>query len=177
MKPIPNFPDYFADELGNIYGSRKPGPNNHHWDTPRLLKPRLKKGLYRQVVLYKNGKAFNMNVHRLVLETFVGSIPEGMICCHGANGVSDNSLPNLYYATYRQNALDKVRDGTDCRGEKHWKRILSEREVLAIRAMYASDTTKSHKMRRITFKSLAAQFGVSHYCISDIVSRKSWSHI
>lgn len=55
-------------------------------------------------------------VGRLVLETFVGSCPKGMICCHKDGDGTNNNIKNLYWGTYKENAEDSIKHGTSCRG-------------------------------------------------------------
>lgn len=47
------------------------------------------------------------SVHRLVLEAFVGSCPEGMECCHGPGGPTDNRLVNLRWDTHQANLCER----------------------------------------------------------------------
>jgi hypothetical protein len=50
-------------------------------------------------------------VHRVVLETFVGSCPDGMECCHLDDVKTNNKLVNLRWDTHDANVVDKVRNG------------------------------------------------------------------
>jgi hypothetical protein len=54
-----------------------------------------------------------VSVHRLVLEAFVGPCPDGLECCHGVGGPSDNRLSNLRWDTRSENMYDRCRHGTD----------------------------------------------------------------
>lgn len=77
------------------------------------LKQNVAKRGYRVVALYNppvRGKG--RQVHRLVLEAFVGPCPPGMEACH-CNGISDdNRLVNLRWDTRSNNNLDTVLHGT-----------------------------------------------------------------
>lgn len=51
-------------------------------------------------------------VHLLVLTTFAGPRPEGLMGCHVNGDRQDNRLANLYWGTNSDNEFDKVRHGT-----------------------------------------------------------------
>lgn len=64
------------------------------------------------VALRRNGARTTAQVHRLVLEAFVGPCPRGMEACHGNDVPDDNRLANLRWDTRAANQLDSVRNGT-----------------------------------------------------------------
>lgn len=79
----------------------------------RMLKPKSDDQGYQYVQLWGNGKCVNgAKVHHVVLEAFVGPRPDGMECCHGLGGPSDNRLSNLRWDTRLANHADKVAAGT-----------------------------------------------------------------
>lgn len=51
------------------------------------------------------------NVHRLVLEAFVGPRPDGMVACHYDDNPRNNHVSNLRWGSYSDNARDQVRNG------------------------------------------------------------------
>lgn len=58
------------------------------------------------------GKTYE--VARLVMLSFVGPRPNGLVIRHGPAGKQNNSAANLCYGTQRENTLlDNRRDGTD----------------------------------------------------------------
>lgn len=65
--------------------------------------PRHKSG-HLGVNLHKEGKRVTKHVHKLVAAAFIGPCPDGLVVCHGPNGVKDNSVSNLSYGTTRKNA-------------------------------------------------------------------------
>ena len=73
---------------------------------------------------------------------------------------------HLEVGTYHQNAMDKVRDGTDNRGEKHWRSQLTETQVLDIRSRVGQ-----------TQRQLGKEFGVSFQTISMICKGGMWKHL
>lgn len=76
-------------------------------------------------------------VHRLVLEAFIGPCPPGTVACHG-NGNGNSRLCNLRWDTFCGNMADQYIHGTRVRGEHHPQARLSDQEVAEIRGRYAA---------------------------------------
>ena len=99
-KKIEGYEKYSITQDGYVYSTK--------WDKKRKLKPQRasqsKKGYY-QVRLYDNsGKLGKLKyIHRLVWETFVGNIPEGLDIDHKDSNPSNNNLSNLQLLTPREN--------------------------------------------------------------------------
>jgi hypothetical protein len=105
------------------------------------------------------------NVHRLVLETFVGPRPEGCEACH-CNGIrTDNRSVNLRWDTPRSNQMDRAIHGTSNRGERCGTSLLSASQVLEIRESSERGC------------DLAARFGVAQQTICAIRKGRSWTHL
>lgn len=98
MKNIPGFNGiYTINEQGEIYreGKRMSPINN---------------GLgYYQVKLRKDNKRYNKYVHRLVWETFKGTIPVGYELNHIDHDKSNNSLLNLELVSHKDNLKKTVK--------------------------------------------------------------------
>ncbi len=113
-------------------------------------------------------------IHRIVLETFVGSIPYGQESCHNDGNPANNKLKNLRYDTLSNNGLDRVKHGTqvrlDQKGEKNHAAKLNEQQVRVIRA-FKELKNKPNK------KELAEFFDISCTTIDDIWSYRSWKHL
>lgn len=153
------FPNYFAYRNGNIYRKKKNGEL-------RKLKTIPDKDGYGRIHFRKNNKSYNRSVSSIILETFVGPRPEGYEVCHGINGNSDDSLDNLSWGTRSKNmGEDKLRDGTDCRGEKSKSAKLSEQDVLKIREW----------KNLYSIEELAKLFETSYSNILNILNRKTWA--
>ena len=171
MKPIPEFPGYFADELGNIYSKRPWGSKGTKPPTiPRLLK-KSNDGRYWHVVLMRDGKTVTRNVAPLILSAFVSQRPQGQQVCHGVKGSMNDSLDNLCWGTTQKNhGDDKLRDGTLMRGQRNCNVKLNELQVRIIR--------RSHNLQHgISCRYLASIFHVSRYTIFDVIRRRSWNYI
>ena len=95
---IKNYPNYYVDELGNIYSS-----NGHDL---RKIKPQVDtKGNYYMIRLIKDGKQYRKLVHRLVVETFVENPCNYPEVNHINNDMKDNRADNLEWCTHKQNLL------------------------------------------------------------------------
>jgi hypothetical protein len=64
----------------------------------------LDKQGYVRVVLSKDGKTKNWQVHRLVYESFCGEIPNNMVINHKDENPSNNHIDNLEICTPKENA-------------------------------------------------------------------------
>ena len=80
----------------------------------RILKPGVAKcGGYLYVNLSRGNKnQRSHHVHRLVMDAFVGPLPDLMQTRHLNGDPSDCRLANLAYGTPAENGLDKRRHGT-----------------------------------------------------------------
>ncbi|MCK5608340.1 HNH endonuclease [Candidatus Pacearchaeota archaeon] len=162
LKEIPEFPAYCAIKDGRIW-SRK---------TRRFLKLYLH-NKYPCVHLHKDLKKYNKEVHRLVLETFVGSRPKNMECCHN-NGIKiDNRLENLRWDTAKNNIKDAIKHGTHIslyqNGEANSRAKLKEKDIRMIIYMY--------KTGLFLQREIAEIYNVGRVTITNIINKKSWKHI
>jgi hypothetical protein len=132
----------------------------------KILKPFKDKHYPRyQLGLCKEGKEKLVRVHVIVAEAFLGPRLPGKCVCHGPKGSLCNEVTNLYYGTPKQNANDKVRDGTDCRGSKHHKVKLTEDDVKSIRL----------NKENLTAREWAAKLGVSRRAVSAAKTGQTWT--
>ena len=117
------------------------------------------------VNLWKDNREKRKDVHRLVLEAFVGPCPDGMQCRH-LNGIAcDNKVKNLRWGTVGQNISDKIRHGTMPRGATHWNAVLSEDDVVKIRELKSGGLGNAQ---------IADVFEVNYMTIYDIVKGRRW---
>lgn len=118
--------------------------------------------------LSKDGREDAFRIHRLVLLTFVGPAPEGMLGLHNDGNASNNRLENLRWDSPKANSEDARRHGKLCRGEAARHAKLREADVLEIRRL---------RDEGLTMAELAARFGVSKDNIGMIIHRRSWRHL
>lgn len=104
----------------------------------------------------------------LVLETFVGPRPVEQVACHGPRGINCDYLDNLSWGTVKENAEDRIRDGTAPVGEQHPGAKFTEDDVLTMR--------RAHKAGATTLE-LAKKYECTRQAVHAIVIGKLWSHV
>ncbi len=160
-REVTGFPAYRVGDDGTLWSKHK-GP----W---RELVGGVDKDGYRRAVLCHDGTRKSLKVHTLVLNEFVGPRPSGREAAHN-NGVrTDNRVLNLRWAAHEDNIRDKKAHGTHQAGEAHGCALLSEDQVLQIRALWQ----RGGKTQR----EIGSEFGVSNITVSAIVRRRLWKHI
>lgn len=101
FKDIEGWPHYQVSNFGSIRSSKSGG-----W---LPMKPNLdKKGYCRVHVSSGRKNQKFLSVHRLVYETFIGKIPEGLEIDHINAIRSDNRLENLRVVTHKENANNPI---------------------------------------------------------------------
>lgn len=120
IKKIPNWFGYYADTNGDIWSKR-----NRYGLKNELHKLQASKSNYLGVILYKDGKRTRVNVHRLILLTFIGPCPEGMEACHNNGNRFDNKPCNLRWDTRKNNHKDAIRQGTHTGLKATYKKLSS----------------------------------------------------
>lgn len=93
MKPIPEYPEYYATISGKIWSSKR----------NKFLKPYKDRDGYLNVTISNDYKTSNFRVHRLVYAAFNGVIPEGLHVNHINEVKTDNRLDNLNLMTAKEN--------------------------------------------------------------------------
>lgn len=110
-----------------------------------------------------------VRAHRYLLQKHTGENPDGMYAAHGPCHkrlcVNPHEVHGLRWATPRENILDRVRDGTDNRGERHALSVLTENDVRAIRRDSRTPT------------KIASDYPVSASYIRSIIKGDRWAHV
>ena len=106
--------------------------------------------------------------HRLSYELTGQPIPEGHFIRHKCKPKNCINPEHLEPGTPAENTADRLRDGTDCRGEKHPRATLTNEQVREIKAL---------PKKRGDTKDIAAKYGVSKHIIKDIRLGRRWSKI
>jgi hypothetical protein len=145
LDPIPGYPGYLACRLGVIFSLNNRSRKLR--GTPTPLSHEVSYNGYLRVVIYVNRKRIKKLVHHLILETYIGPRPEGMECCHGPGGQSDNSIGNLRWGTKQENTNDVIAAGSQ-RGENNASSRLSPIDIPIIRAMRPVDAARKYGIRR-----------------------------
>lgn len=172
--PISGFEGYEVSSYGNVRSYRPRNGRGGFTASPRLLRPRIDKYGYPMLTLRRDDKDVSKTIHRLVLEAFSGLCPEGMQACHNNGNPEDNRIENLRWDTISENAWDRSRHGRAAgnfpvrRGVNHGRAKFSEEQVLEIRELFSEGVRKAE---------LARKFNTSIPQITNIVTRKTWTHV
>lgn len=164
-KPVVGFEkDYEVSDLGRVkrITPGKGARPNH------ILRPGAQASGHLHVNLRASGKTHGRQIHRLVLEAFVGPCPTGMEACHNNSVPRDNRLSNLRWDTRKNNARDMVEAGSIPLGEDHKWAELEAGDVRAIRLLKESGESVT---------GLAKAYGVTTSTIYKLLQRRSWKHV
>jgi hypothetical protein len=162
---VPSFPIYEVSENGDLRrltsrGSRPAGFQ---------LTPRRNVGGYLEYVLTIDGVTMKRRVHRLVAETFIGPQPSSRHqVAHGDGNQSNNHYSNLRWALPAENSADRVKHGTQTRGEASGTAKLLPEDVSRIREALFFGANQSQ---------LARAYGVRQGTIWSIGAGRLWRHL
>ena len=160
-KKYPRFDYIEVSDKGQVRRIWKEGPRRKKQTGALIMKQRVNLDGYYNVTWTTRKKPTFRLVHRMVLETFVGPCPEGLITRHLDNNKLNNNLNNIQWDTYRKNWEDRVKLGTNAVG----KAILAPKDIPKIRYMLA------HGWEH---KEIGKRFGVGRTAIGDIKHRRTW---
>jgi hypothetical protein len=170
-RAVPGHDGYEVSNLGRVRSYRAHGGNRggRLLDQPHMKATRRHNTGYLSVVLQVGlNKSQPYPVHILVASAFLGPRPEGLHVAHADGDKMNARLDNLRYATALENAQDKHRHGTTCRGETNTRAKITAAEVQRIIAAYATGQLQ---------KDIAKEFGISQSQVSNIVRGAQWSHL
>lgn len=173
-KVIPDWPEYEASSLGRIRRA----------DTHFILRLNKNPRGYQIIGLSKNGKRSTVTVAKAVASAFIGPRPTGLQINH-IDGVKTNNSPeNLEYCTATENNRHAFRLGLNRGGEHHGththpeRRPFGERQGLSVLTeAQVIEIRKKYKPRVVSFKALAAEYGVDRQTVYHVVKRNTWKHI
>ena len=178
-KEVANFPDYECSDMGRVRRTTD-GLRTY---AGRVLCIGLDGWGYPLVSLYLNRKRATPKVHNLVMTSFVGPKPDGIVVNHRSGVKMDNRLKNLEYVTPSENALHAYRTGLSPMGDRHgsrlhpesrprgescWSASLTSDDVSGIRRMHSTG---------VSMVELAVQFRVGQPAIWKIIHRRTWKHV
>lgn len=118
-------------------------------------------------------KILNFRAHRYSWEMIKGSIPTGSLVCHKCDNPPCVNPEHLYLGTQSDNIRESVkkRRHSTChyKGENNPGAKITKEIIMEIRNSYIP--------RKITQQFLAHKFNLTQSYVSEILSRKVWSHI
>lgn len=137
--------------------------NKEHWIWK--LKGRVR-GYYGEASF----KSKRYLAHKFSWRAFNGcrKVPKGMQILHSCKFKDCVNPGCLTMGDAKQNAADKIRDGTHHRGVRNPMAKLTKEQVLEIRGKYAKGASQA---------ALAKNYGVASCSISDAVNRKTYTDI
>jgi hypothetical protein len=135
FQDIIDFPNYMINENGDIYSKYK----------KKLLKPRLTKPGYIALILRKNKKSIHKTIHRLLGLQYLPN-PDNKPCIdHKNRNRVDNSLTNLRWVSYNENAKNKASK------QNSTSRFIGVRKTLNKKKPYRVETTYQGKKYHIGY--------------------------
>lgn len=136
------------------------------WGREHILKPNPHTQGY--VTVCPGGRKHQL-VHRIVAETFLGPIPEGMEVNHIDGNKRNNRADNLEYVTRRGNTLHAVELGLMRRkGEDNPAAKVSNAQMKAAYALVASGVHAT---------DAAAKVGVPLYSLRSMLTGSKWKSL
>lgn len=160
---------YEVSDDGQVRSWRKPGGGKagERLSAPRVLKSAPDTFGYPRVKLtFSDGKKRSVTVHRLICWVFHGAAPSDRHqAAHGDGNPGNNSAENLRWATCKENHADKIKHGTDLRGQRNGRCKLSPAQVREMRRLLRNGAT---------LRSMQEKFSVGMGTVSSIKSRKNW---
>lgn len=177
IKPLKHYPGYGISKDGRIW-SRKQRHTGELRATWKPLKRTLDQKGYYVANLYcgQPSKLHRVKIHRLLWQTFIGSLEPGYVINHINGDKTDNALDNLEMVTQKENmkcawemglmadSRPPMFDHTTHSGVK-----FTEEQVRSIRNRYKKPCN--------SLSSLAREYHVHPSTIHDIVTRKTWKHL
>ena len=134
----------------------------------RVLKP-APKNKYGHLKVTLSGPGLphvRYDVHWLVTRAFLGPPKPGQEARHGPGPVGDNRADKLSYGSASDNQRDRLRDGTDVRGQKNGNAKLSEQDARDIKRRVAAGEQQT---------ALAREFRVSLPAVNALVKGRTWA--
>lgn len=173
---VPDFPAYRVGTDGSVWSrlaqkgvDRRAGECLRLGNEWRRLRPQPQRQGYLVVCLFRDGHRYWRTVHSLVLRSFVGPRPRGLVARHWDRDRANNRLSNLSYSTQADNLADRKRHGTETTGSRNGRAKLTEGIVRWMRRSYSAGG--------ITQETLALAAGVHQTTVSAVILNESWKDI
>jgi hypothetical protein len=124
---------------------------------------------YPRVKLIRDGRRSWVKVAKIMAMSFLPPRPSPTHQVRHLDGDNTNNhVSNLAWGTPKENGEDKVRHGTQVKGERHHMTTLTAEDVRVIRWSAERGTSRD---------VLALEFGQSRVTIGRIIRRVTWGHV
>lgn len=163
-KTIPGFSKYEVSNLGNIRSYAVRGNKDKIAKSPKPIKQANCDGYKFVNISNDDKKIIVIKVHSLVLLSFVGPRPDGLVVCHNNDIKNDNRLENLRYDTQKKNMSDYIENN----GGIHGRSSIKLKEVHGI----IEDLKNNILLSEITEK-----YNVSRDVVYRIARKESYKYI
>lgn len=151
---IPGYSDYLVDENGTVVSTK-----GGEWF---VMKPHATNVGYLRVKLSNGPHQRKHSVHKLVMTSFVGPVPEGKQINHKDGDKTNNTLSNLEYVTPKENIKHAHDTGlrSGRKGERHHNVKVSDADAAKLLALKG----------KVLQREAAAMFGISRSHVAGIWS-------
>lgn len=168
MKPIVDFPGYYAGQDGNIYSYFEKTRNSRlsFHRPPHILKPFLHRTGYLYVVLVNSKKRLTVPVHKLVCTAFHGPCPLGYETSHRNGNRLDNVPTNLLWETKKENNAHRKEHGTNQQGVTNSRAKINKEQLDKVRQLLKTGRTQ---------QDIARIMGLTQPFISDIKTGRRYA--
>lgn len=156
MRQIPGYPDYYATKDGRVYSTI----------TSKYLAPALASGRPKVVLRYAKGKYRNVMVHVAVCEAFHGPRPDRLEVSHLDGNMLNNHADNLRWESRSDNFQRRKDHGTDDRGYRNSRAVLTPDKVRVLRSLRADGWT---------MQAIADRLGVSRPTVSRVINGERYN--
>lgn len=112
---------------------------------------------------------------RMALKLNGIDVPDGMEVCHSCDNPNCCNPSHLFVGTRQENNADKVSKGRHARMEKTGTAKVDRGVVISIRNEVRA--LRAINGRKFGAKNLAAKYGITLSCLSDIIYHRSWREI
>ena len=157
-KIINSYPDYQVSTSGRV--------NSMKHINCKILKQFKNKGGYYHIGLCENGMRKNIDVHRLVAQTFIPNIDNKPQVNHIDGNKLNNRVDNLEWVTKSENEKHAFKTGLKTQqGISNSNSKLTENEVIIIHGLYLGGMKQSE---------IAVLFKLTKDNIHKIIHGKTW---